>query len=234
MNLNNRVCVITGATGGLGSVVTRQFAALGASLALISTSPEKLENLSASLNLSASSWFGAFDLRSPEAARQAAAQVQQRFGRVDILVHTVGGWAGGKPLLEVPAADLSVMLDQHLWTAFHTVQAFVPLMVRAGWGRFIAISSPAASNPGPKSAPYAAGKAALEAMICSLARDLTGSGVTANIIQAGTIDIEHERDRLPAPANAGWATPEEITAAVLYLCSPESGRLNGARLPLFG
>jgi len=235
MDFKNRVCVITGATGGLGSVVTRQFAARGARLALISTNTQKLQALSEALSLPAqSAWFGAYDLRRAEAARQAAQDVVRRFGKVDILIHTVGGWVGGKPLVETPEQDMAAMLDQHLWSAFHTAQAFIPLMTAGGWGRFVVISAPSAVQPSAKGAPYAAGKAALEAMTLSLAQDLKGSGVTANIIQVSVIDTEHKRDQTPTPANAGWGTPEEITAAILYLCSPEGGRLNGARLPLFG
>ncbi|NPV74808.1 MAG: SDR family oxidoreductase [Anaerolineae bacterium] len=235
MELKNRVCVITGATGGLGSVVTRQFAANGARLALISTNTQKLQTLSKALNLPAqSAWFGAYDLRRAESARQAAQDVLHRFGKVDILIHTVGGWVGGKPLVETPEHDMAAMLDQHLWSAFHTAQGFIPLMTANGWGRFVVISAPSAVQPSAKGAPYAAGKAALEAMTLSLAQDLKGSGVTANIIQVSFIDTEHKRDQAPTPANAGWSTPEEITAAILYLCSPEGGRLNGARLPLFG
>jgi len=235
MNLKNRVCVITGATGGLGSVVTRQFADQGAQLALLSTNYQKLKTLSETLNLSAeSSWFGAYDLLRADAARQAAQDVLQRFGRVDVLVHTVGGWVGGKPLVETPTEDLFNMIEQHVWSTFHTAQAFIPHMTAGGWGRFVVISTPQAVQPSAKTAPYAAAKAALEALTLSLAQDLKGSGVTANIVQVKTIDSEHQRDQAPTPANAGWSTPEEIAAAILYLCSPEGGRLNSARLPLFG
>lgn len=235
MNLEGRVCVVTGATGGLGRVVAQRFAAEGASLALISTSPEKLAELSASLHCPpAEVWSGAFDLRSPQAAHEAAGAVQRRFSRVDILVHAVGGWLGGKSLVDVPAEDMTAMLDQHLWTIFHTAQAFIPIMISGGWGRLIAISSPSAMRPGPKGAPYAVGKAALEALLLSLAADLKGTGVTANILQVGSIDVEHRREQVPSPALSGWTTPEEIVAAIHYLCSPEGGRLNGARLPLFG
>lgn len=235
MDLKNRVCVITGATGGLGRVAARQFAANGTSLALISGNIEKLKALSEDLKLPAqSTWFGAYDLRHAEAARQAAQDVQQRFGKVDIVIHAVGGWLGGKSLVETPEQDMASMIDQHIWSTFHIVQAFVPLMTANGWGRFVVFSSPYAVQPGAKGVPYTAAKAALENMTLSLAQHLKGSGVTANIIQINTIDIEHQRDQAPTPANAGWSTPEEITAAILFLCSPEGGRLNGARLPLFG
>ncbi|MDQ3929289.1 MAG: SDR family oxidoreductase, partial [Chloroflexota bacterium] len=81
---------------------------------------------------------------------------------------------------------------------------------------------------------YVAGKAAQEALILTLARELAGSGVTANILQVRTIDTKHERDAQKTSKNANWTTPEEIASAVLYLCSNEAHVVNGARIPLYG
>lgn len=74
---------------------------------------------------------------------------------------------------------------------------------------------------------------AQEALMLTLARELVGSGVTANILQVRTIDAKYERDEQPMPKNANWTTPEEITAAILYLCSDEAHVVNGARIPLY-
>jgi NAD(P)-dependent dehydrogenase (short-subunit alcohol dehydrogenase family) len=78
------------------------------------------------------------------------------------------------------------------------------------------------------------GKAAQEALTLAIAKESAGSGVTANILQVRTIDADRERDRNPSGKNASWTTPEEITAAILYLCSDEAGVVNGARIPLYG
>jgi len=234
MALDNRVAVITGAAGGLGSVVTRAFAQEGAMLALIGRERARLEALAQTLPLPGERlWLGAYDLRSAQAAKEAAQAIQDHFGKVHIVIHTVGGWVGGKALVDVAESELNDMLEQHLWSAFHTAQAFIPHLLAGGWGRFVVISSPAATHPPARSAPYAVGKAALEAMTLSLAEDLKNSGVTANILQVRAIDTEHRREAQD-PARAGWTTPEEIAAAILYLCSEAGGRLNGSRLPLYG
>ena len=157
-----------------------------------------------------------------------------RFGRADVLLNLVGGWAGGKAVPEVEAEQVAQMLEQHLWTTFHLAQAFVPHLVANQWGRIIAVSSPAASNPVAKRAPYAIGKAAQEALCLTLAREVQGTGVTVNLLLADTIDVKHERDNAPNPKNAKWTTPEEIAAAILYLCSDEAHTVNGARIPLYG
>ena len=230
-----RVAVVTGATGGLGSVAARSLAQEGVRLALFSTSTEKLNRLVGDLGLPDEQVLtGAFDFTQAEAGRAAAEAVMAKFGRVDILLHLVGGWTGGTPLAEVDAGELANMLSQHLWTTFHLSQAFVPRLVENGWGRVIVVSSPLASNPPANMGPYVAGKAAQEALVLTLAREHARSGVTANILQVRTIDTQHERDTAPTSKNANWTTPEEITAAVLYLCSDEARTVNGARIPLYG
>jgi len=71
-------------------------------------------------------------------------------------------------------------------------------------------------------------------LMLTLAKELAGSGVTANVLQVRTIDASHERDREPTPQNASWTTPEEIAATISYLCSEEARVINGARIPLYG
>jgi NAD(P)-dependent dehydrogenase (short-subunit alcohol dehydrogenase family) len=235
MSIENRVTLITGATGGLGQVVTRTFAREGARLALLGRNAERLKALSEELDLPEEHVLAhAVNVNDPVAAREAVQVVLERFERVDILLHLVGGWVGGKPLVEVAAEDLEDMIQQHIWSAFHMVQAVVPHLLANQWGRVIAISSPSASRPPGKNAPYAIGKAALEALMSSLAQEVKGTDVTANVIQVNLIDVKHERDRNPSPRNASWTTPEEIAAALAYLCSDGAGMINGARIPLYG
>jgi NAD(P)-dependent dehydrogenase (short-subunit alcohol dehydrogenase family) len=124
------------------------------------------------------------------------------------------------------------MLDQHLWTTLNVVQAAVPGMIAADWGRVAAVGSRPALEAAPKSASYAIAKAAEDTLLRTLAREVAGTGVTANLVTVGTIDEEHERDSRPTPKSATWTTPEEIAAAFLYLCSDEAGTVNSTRLPL--
>lgn len=235
MSIENRVVVITGATGGLGRVVARRLAAEGASLALVSTNQAHLDALAAELQLPAERVLArAVDLRDAGATRDAAQAVVAKYGRAEILLHLVGGWAGGAPVTAVEPGTVDEMLQQHLWTTLHLMQAFVPLFLTNGWGRLIAVSSPFASRPQAKGAPYAIGKAAQEALFETLAAELADTGVTANLLLVRTIDTQHERDHERTAKNSAWTTPEEISEAILYLCSEAAGAVNGARLPLYG
>lgn len=234
MSLENRVVIITGATGATGRLAARRFAQQGASLALVGRSLEHLHELAGELNLPDERLLlETANLRDPQTARRLAAAVRQEFGRVDVLLHLVGGWTGGKTVAEFDSGELEEMLQQHLWTTWHMAQAVAPLMAENGWGRIIAISSPLARHPSAKSAPYAIAKSAQETLLMTLAQELRDSGVTANVLQVRAIDVGHEREKNPSKQNASWTTPEEIVAAMLYLCSDEAQVVSGARLPLY-
>jgi NAD(P)-dependent dehydrogenase (short-subunit alcohol dehydrogenase family) len=235
MALEERLAIITGATGGLGSRVTQTLASLGVNLALLDRESDRLAALAASLDLPGSRILTrTIDLLDPSATASAAAAVAAKFGRADILLHLVGGWTGGKTLLEAGADQLTFMLNQHIWTSFNVIQAFVPLLVKNGWGRIVMISSPSASRPVAKGGPYAIGKAGQEALLLALSQELKGTGVTANVLQAKTIDTKCEKVSTPSAENSSWTTPEELTASILYLLSDEAATVNGAKIPLYG
>jgi NAD(P)-dependent dehydrogenase (short-subunit alcohol dehydrogenase family) len=235
MDLRDRVAIVTGATGGLGRVLTRDLAAAGARLGLLGTRMDRLEALAGELGLPPDRWHGeAANLTDPGQAAAAIDGVVARFGRADILVHVVGGWSGGTTVSETPLDAYTAMLDQHFWTTLHVTRALVPHLAAGGWGRIVAISSPVASNPPAGMSAYAAGKAAQEALLSTLSREVAASGTTVNLLLVHTIDTAHARDADPTPKNASWTTPEEISAALAYLLSDEGRVVNGARIPLYG
>jgi len=235
MDLHDRVALVTGATGGLGRVVTRDLAAAGARLGLLGTRSDRLRALAVELSLAPDRWHGeAADLTDPDQAARAVDAIVARLGRPDILVHLIGGWSGGTTVTETPLDAYTSMLDQHFWTTLHVTRALVPHLVAGGWGRIVAISSPVASNPPAKMSAYAVGKAAQEALLSTLSREAADSGTTVNMLLVRTIDSEHARDSAPTPKNAFWTTPEEVSAALAYLLSDAGRVVNGARIPLYG
>ena len=235
MLLTDRVLVLVGATGGLGRSVAGLAGAAGARLVLVGSDRGRLDGVAEEHGLAADRWLPVVaDVADPAGARAVVAAGVEAFGRVDALLHMVGGWVGGTAVADLDAADVQAMLDGHLWSTFHLVQAALPGMLERGLGRIVAVSSPYAVEPGPRGAPYAIGKAAQDSLLRSLAREVADTGVTVNQVAVRTIDVEHEREREPTSRNAAWATPEEIAAVMLFLASDEAAAVNGARIPLFG
>lgn len=220
-----KVVVITGATGALGSKAAHAFAARGYSLALLDHNQDRLDSLTRNLNLPDERLFASVvDLRDGAAVHSTTEAISSKFGRVDALIHLVGGWVGGKTIPEASMQDLEFMLSQHVWTTFHLFQAFAPKLAANGWGRVIIVSASTVPNPPGKAGAYTAAKSAQENLVLTLAAELKPSGVTANIIQVKAIDIENK---------GKGTTSDEIVAAILYLFSDEAAKVNGARIPLY-
>ena len=231
----DRVVFIAGATGGLGRAAAAAFAAGGDRLALGGTNPERLAALAADLDLPDDRWVAAVgDVTTRDGARRATSAAIERFGRVDVLLHLVGGWAAGTPVVDLDPAEVTAMFDQHLWSTLHLVQATVPGMIERGWGRVVATSSFAAISAPGKSAHYAAAQAAEETLLRSLAKEVAASGVTVNVVALRKIDVARERETDPTPKNAPWTTPDEIAATLLFLCSDAAASITGVRIPLDG
>ena len=156
------------------TATAKALAERGARLVLISHDLQKLEPLVSSLGLGPERVLALeANLLDPLPTKSAAATVAQTFGQVDILLHLVGGWVGGKTLVETPTEDFKEMLDQHVWTTVHVLQAFMPLMIGHPWGRVMIVSSPVASLPSAGRAAYAAAKAAQEALLRDLCQTMT-------------------------------------------------------------
>jgi NAD(P)-dependent dehydrogenase (short-subunit alcohol dehydrogenase family) len=222
--MNERIVVITGATGVLGKLTAQTFAARGDSLALLSRDQTKLDFLARDLNLPADRIFTrAVDLLDAPTLRATAEAVSVKFGAVHALIHLVGGWTGGRTIIDSSADELTSMLNQHAWTTFNLFQAFVPHLVASGWGRVITVSLPLTIHPAPKMGAHAAGKAAQEALVMTLAEELREGDVTANVIHVNSIDTK---------GTGKGTSPNEIVAAMEYLCSDEASKVTGARLPL--
>jgi NAD(P)-dependent dehydrogenase (short-subunit alcohol dehydrogenase family) len=222
---SNKVILITGATGALGSKTAHAFAARGDTLMLLDNDQGKLDSLTRDLNLSAERLFASVvDLRNEDAVRATAEAIAARFGGIHALIHLVGGWVGGKSIPEASVQDLDFMIGQHIWTTFHLFQAFTPQLVKNKWGRVIIVSASTVPNPPGNAGSYTAAKAAQENLVLTLAAELKDKGVTANVIQVRAIDVN----------NSGKGTsPEEIVAAMMYLFSDEASKVNGARIPVY-
>jgi len=214
-------------------VLAADLAADGWDLALLGTSADRLADLEAELGLEPHRGLGLpVDLRQSDAASAAIDAVYERFGRVDALAHLVGGWTGGTNVVDAMDEPYAAMLDQHLWSTLNVVRPLVPRMVAAGRGRLVAVSSPMAASPTAGMSAYAVGKAAEETLFAAIAREVAGTGVTANVVRVRTIDTKGVRVTDPYGKGATMTRPSEISAAIRYLFSDAAGVVNGERIGL--
>jgi len=231
-SLDGRVVAIAGAAGGLGPTVCCRLADAGATIAATDVDQARLDALGSELGLPGERWDGrAVDLLSAEGAASWAASISERFGKVDALVHLVGGWKGGEPLATAPLDDYEWLHDLLVRTLQHATRAFHDAIAHEG-GRFVLISSSQAQRPDGTNASYGAAKAAAEAWTLALADSLSESGATANIIVVNAILTPAMRNENPDKAYKLFTSVEDIAEAVAFLLSEGAQKMNGARVEL--
>jgi NAD(P)-dependent dehydrogenase (short-subunit alcohol dehydrogenase family) len=231
--LDGRVYAIAGIAGGLGPVVAEQLAAAGATVAGTDRDQRRIDEVGAGLDLPAERWDGrAADLLDEKAARGWCAALLERFGRVDGMLHLVGGWRGGEPLHEAPLADWELLHNLLIRTVQHTSRAFHDALLESEHGRFVLISAKQAQAPSNSNAAYAAAKAAAEAWTLALAAGFDRTGATANIIVVDAILTAQMREENPDGDFASFTPAEHIAAAIAFLCSDAAAEMNGQRLLL--
>jgi NAD(P)-dependent dehydrogenase (short-subunit alcohol dehydrogenase family) len=233
-SLDGRVFAIAGAAGGLGPAVAKRLAGDGASLALTDLAQDRLDALAADLGLPDDRIdTRVVDLLDEESSRGWATALGERFGRVDGLLHLVGGWKGGDPIDETPLADYEWLHDLLVHTVQHATRAFYKPLAESGNGRFVIVSSSQAQDPDGTNASYAATKAAAEAWTLALADSFKGSGATANIVVVNAILTPRMREENPDKEYPTFTPVEAIAEAIAFLCSDAGARMNGKRLQLY-
>jgi len=231
--LEGRVVAIAGIAGGLGPVVAERLASAGATVAGADVARERIDEVGGALGLPEERWDGrAVDLLDEEATRGWCAALLERFGRVDALLHLVGGWRGGQPLHEEPLTDWALLHDLLIRTVQHTTRAFHDALLDGDRGRFVLISAKQAQSPSNSNAAYAAAKAAAEAWTLALADGFEGTTATANIIVVDAILTPRMREEDPEGDYASFTPAEHIAEALAYLCSEAAEKMNGQRFPL--
>lgn len=232
-SLADRVVAIAGVGGGLGPLVAARLANAGATVAGTDRSPEALDSIAADLDIG-ERWDGrAVDLLDEEAVRGWCAGLVERFGRVDGLVHLVGGWRGGEPLHEASLADWELLHDLLVRTVQHTTRAFHDQLATSEHGRFVLVSARQAQAPSNTNAAYAAAKAAAEAWTLAFADGFEPGGATANIIVIDALLTPRMREENPGEEFPTFTPAEHVAEAIAFLCSDAGAKMNGQRLPLF-
>jgi NAD(P)-dependent dehydrogenase (short-subunit alcohol dehydrogenase family) len=230
--LEGRVIAVAGGAGNLGPTVVRRLAEAGARACVCGRDSESLEALASEIEPAIET--DVVDLLDPAAANGWADNLASRHGRVDGLVHLVGGWRGGQAIEEAPLADWDFLSALLVSTVQHATQAFATKLIEGGRGRFVLVSAGQAQQPTHSNAAYAAAKAASETWTLALADRFKGTGATANIVVVGAIVTPAMREEDPDKDFSTFTPAEQIAEAIAYLCSDDAASMNGQRVTLRG
>ncbi len=225
--------LVTGGTGGLGQAVSLAFLNQLAKVAVTYQQQEEFAALKSQAGERASSLEGyRVDVTDEDAVRQLTEKILAGQGRIDVLVNTVGGYAGGTTLWETEPRVFERMLALNLRSGYMLSRAVAPVMLKQGSGAIVNVASRAATVHDAGVAAYAASKAAAVAMIDCLAADLKGTEVRVNSVLPSIIDTEANRKAMPKADFTKWPKPEEIARVILFLCSDEAKLIHGAAVPV--
>ena len=228
----NRVVVVTGAYGALGTAVAQAFDRTGAHLALIDLSQPSAE-VQAAFAGSRHLVLGGADLANVEATRKAMAAIAMRFGGIDVLVNVAGGFRWEK--IEDGDVDTwDAMYAMNLRSAVVSCKAVLPAMLERGGGRIINIGAGAAAKAGLGMGAYTASKSGVQRLTEALAEELKDRHITVNAILPGIIDTPRNRLDMPSADFTRWVSPAEIASVIVFLASDEASAVTGAAIPVSG
>lgn len=235
MRFENRIVLITGATGEFGPSLVRAFAWEGASVAITARHGDEFPAVLEAAGLPDERSLGvAADVTQAGDVKRLVDGVIERFGRIDALVNAAGGYRAGRAVWEMDEPDLDFMFDLNARSAFLVSRAVIPGMLQRGSGAVVNLGAKAGFQAGKKASGYAISKAAVMRLTESLSLEVRDSGINVNAVVPSIIDTAANRAASPNADHSKWVSPDDLASVILFLCSPEAKAIHGALVPVFG
>ncbi len=229
---NDKIVVITGAAGALGTTVAELFFRAGASVALVDINFDKLTH---------PRWkhaknVGLFetDLTDVNSVNKSVTAIIDQFGQIDCLANVAGGFKMGPMAHETPVSDWDFMMNLNAKSVFLMCRAVVPHMLEKKKGKIVNVAARAAVQPKAKMAPYCVSKAAVITLTQSLAAELKMNNINVNCILPGTVDTPQNRNDMPDADFSNWVPTTDLANEILHLCSEQAKGVTGAAVPVYG
>lgn len=224
-DFEGRVVLVTGARGNLGAAVAAELSARGARLVCADAAP--LEAASSSDTLA----LGGLDLSQVSVAQQLVAAGLERFGRIDALVNTIGGFRMAE-VGEGALADWDFLFTLNARIALVLSAAVIPAMAQRKYGRIVHVAAGAGQRAGAGIGVYSAAKASVLRIAEAIAEEQRDNGIACNCIMPSTIDTPQNRAAMPDEDHSRWVTPQAIARVAAFLASADAGAVTGVAIPV--
>ena len=226
--MSNKVFLITGAKGGLGTFVTQRFLATGATVVGAARSISREDFPAANVVALPA------DLTKSSAVNSLIGTIVGRYQRLDVLVHVVGGFAAGKTVAETDDSTWEQMRDLNLTSVFYVLRAAIPHLRKSGAGRIVTIGSLAAVDAHPGLGAYVTFKSALVSLVRTVALENKDAKLTANVVLPGTMDTLANRKAMPGADFSKWVQPADVADLILWLADERAAHITGTAIPIDG
>ncbi|MGB5833567.1 MAG: SDR family NAD(P)-dependent oxidoreductase [Thiohalocapsa sp.] len=230
----NKIAVVTGAAGNLGTAVCEALAGQDARIAMLDLDQSALARCQNALPATAHTETFPADLTDPDSVARTVAAIRERFGAIDLLANVAGGFRMGPALPDTDDDTWDLMMDLNARSVFNMCRAVLPMMRSAGAGRIVNVSARAALSGKGNMGPYCASKAAVITLTESLAQENKHQGINVNCILPGTVDTPQNRESMPDQDHDSWVPPAALADVILFLASNAARCITGAAIPVYG
>lgn len=235
VDYKEKVVMVTGAAGNLGSAVSRAYLDAGATLVLVDHKAGQLRELFPEAASAEGHYLAnSVDLTQPEDVEHLVQETMDRFGRIDAVVNTVGGFTMGQKVHEMDLETLSGMMELNARTFLLTSKFVVPHMLKAGKGKIVSVGARPSLEGRANMGAYSVAKSAVLRLTEAMSSELKGEGINVNCVLPGTIDTPPNREAMPNADYAKWVKPESLAEVILFLTSDAARDIHGAAIPVYG
>lgn len=233
----NRVVMVSGAVGDVGQAVCHKFAADGARLILLARDEAKLNALAQTLDEQhkTQAQIIAVDATDPAAVDEAIRNIEAKFGNIDVLAHTIGGFEMGDPVHEISLDVVEKMFNLNV-RPIYTLCGRVAkhMLAQETGGKIVVVAARAALKGSANASAYNASKAAAQSITESMALELRNHSINVNAVLPSIIDTPANRHAMPKADFAKWVTPDDVANAIYFLASESAKSLYGVSLEVYG
>ena len=230
-----RFAIVTGGTGALGTVVTEALLREGYQVAVPYTSDRNIEPFERQIgSLKAQVTLVRADLTVETEVQNFVQTILDKFGQIDVLVNTIGGFVGGIPVAEMAEERWDFMMDLNLKSIFLCCKAVLPHMIERKCGKIVNTSARAGLSGIAGLGAYSVSKNGVRILTESIAEEVKDLEVNVNSLLVSIIDTAANREAMPDEDHSRWVSPDDIAKVILFLISDAAAIINGAAIPVYG